>query len=209
MTGTTDHSPSGRPQGFWGKKTVQPSQRRFGGQDPSIDRVGRLELLNDVMGRESRVYRKSPPPPHGSKSINASGPTVTLQAPAVVSRSQRCFEGLDCSSSNASIDRRSRFEFLNDMSGRESRVYRKSSPPLHGRNSINASCPTVTLQDPAAASRSQRCFEGLDCSSSNTSIDHSSKFELLNDMTSRELRVYRTSPPPPVSRTSSAAHDFE
>ena len=138
MTDTTDQSPSGRPQGLYGKKTAPTSPRCFGGQDPLIERVGRFEFLNDVTGRESRVYRKSPPPPHGRNSIDASGPNVALKAPAAASRSQRCFEGLDCSSSNTSIDRSSRFELLNDMTGRELRVYRTSPSPPARRVSSTA-----------------------------------------------------------------------
>jgi hypothetical protein len=38
------------------------------GPKPPIDRVGRLELLNDVTGRELRVFRKSPRPPRSSRS---------------------------------------------------------------------------------------------------------------------------------------------
>jgi hypothetical protein len=37
--------------------------------DPLIDRVGRAEVLNDVSGRELRVFRKSPCPPRSSRSV--------------------------------------------------------------------------------------------------------------------------------------------
>jgi hypothetical protein len=38
------------------------------GSHPPIDRVGRLESLNDVTGRALRVFRKSPCPPRSSRS---------------------------------------------------------------------------------------------------------------------------------------------
>ena len=40
--------------------------------DPPIDRVGRLEVLNDVSGRELRVYRKSPCARRARHSSNES-----------------------------------------------------------------------------------------------------------------------------------------
>jgi len=36
--------------------------------DPNIDRVGRVEVLNDVTSRALRVFRKSPCPPRSSRS---------------------------------------------------------------------------------------------------------------------------------------------
>jgi len=37
--------------------------------EPALDRVGRLEVLNDVSGRELRVFRKSPCPPRRKKLL--------------------------------------------------------------------------------------------------------------------------------------------
>jgi len=51
-----------------------PSAERVGrfefldGSTPSIDRAGRFESLNDVKGRELRVFRKSPCPPRSRSS---------------------------------------------------------------------------------------------------------------------------------------------
>ena len=142
MTGTVQDSPSNRPQ-LYGKRTnVSTAPSCCEGQGPisnlSIDRVNRFELVNDVTGRALRVYRKSPPPPRGRTSINAPGPTVTLKAPTIASRSPRCFEEDERLSANPSFDRVSRFELLNDMTGRKLRVYRKSPPPPARRGSAPA-----------------------------------------------------------------------
>jgi hypothetical protein len=123
--------------------------------------------------------------------------------------SPRCFEGQDRSSTNPSTDRGNRFESLNDVAGRESRVYRKSPPAPRGRSSINASGPTVAAKAHTIASRLPRCFEEDERLSANPSIDRASGFELLNDMTGRKLRVYRKSPPPPTRRISSAVHESD
>jgi len=40
--------------------------------EPPLDRVGRLEVLNDVSGRELRVFRKSPCPPRRRNSCPVS-----------------------------------------------------------------------------------------------------------------------------------------
>jgi hypothetical protein len=129
MAGTNDESASGRPQGLYGNTTALTSPRCFQGQDPSINRVSRFELLNDVAGRELRVYRKSPPPPRGRTSINAFGLSVALKA-TMATRSPRCFEEDERLSANPSIARVSRFELPNNVTGRELKVYRKSpSPP--------------------------------------------------------------------------------
>jgi hypothetical protein len=42
------------------------------GLAPPIDRVGRLEVLNDVSGRKLRVFRKSPCPPRRRNCSHAS-----------------------------------------------------------------------------------------------------------------------------------------
>ena len=137
MAGTNDESASGRPQELYGNTTAPTSPRCFKGQDPSIDRISRFELLNDVTGRELRVYRKSPYPPRGRTSINASGPSVALKV-TMASRSPRCFEEDERLSANPSIDRVSRFELLNDVTGRKLRVYRKSPYPPTVRGSSPA-----------------------------------------------------------------------
>ena len=53
-------------------RAASTSPRFFQGHDhvsanPPIDRVGRLEELNDVTGRELRSFRKSPCPPRGRR----------------------------------------------------------------------------------------------------------------------------------------------
>jgi len=141
MAGTTNESQRGRPQGLYSKKRTASSPRCCEGEDSSTDRGCRFESLNDVTGRESRVYRKSPPPPRGRTSINSGGPTVALKAPTIseiASRSPRCFEEDERLSANPSVDRVSRFELLNDMTGRTLRVYRKSPPPPGRRSSPSA-----------------------------------------------------------------------
>jgi len=54
-------------------RTRQSSPSAFGWRahltaDPNIDRVGRVEVLNDVTGRALRVFRKSPCPPRSRRS---------------------------------------------------------------------------------------------------------------------------------------------
>ena len=108
------------------------------GQEHSIDRSSRFESLNDVAGSKKRVFRKSPPPPHRRFSMNTPGPTVALKDSAIASTPPRCFEEDDRLSANPSIDRISRFESLNDLTGRKPRVYRKSPPPPTRRISFSA-----------------------------------------------------------------------
>jgi hypothetical protein len=99
--------------------------------NPSIDRVSRFESLNDVTGRERRVFRKSPGPPRCRRSsINAPGPTEARNAPSPRS------EGPGRLGSHPAIDRVGRSsESVNDVTGRELRVFRKSPCPPRGRRS--------------------------------------------------------------------------
>jgi len=97
--------------------------------NPSSDRVGRVECLNDVNGRALRVFRKSPYPPHCRKfSINAPEPTEARNA-----QPPRCFDRQGRVPPHPPLVR-GRHELLNDVPGRELRVYRKSPyPPRSGR----------------------------------------------------------------------------
>ena len=89
--------------------------------EPPLDRVGRLEVLNDVSGHELRVFRKSPCPPRRRNSTQA-------------------FEGWQAHlSSEPPLNLVGRSEVLNDVSGRELRVFRKSPCPPRRRNSPTAS----------------------------------------------------------------------
>jgi len=100
--------------------------------NPSSNRVGRCESLNDVAGRKARVFRKSPCPPRCRRSsINAPGSTdEESNAP-----SPRCSEEQHRVGSHPPIDRVGRCELLNDVTGRELRVFRKSPCPPRGRRS--------------------------------------------------------------------------
>jgi hypothetical protein len=99
--------------------------------NPSSDRVSRFESLNDVAGRERRVFRKSPSPPHCRRSsINAPGPTEARNAPSPRSG------GPGRLGSHPGIDRVGRSsESVNDVTGRELRVFRKSPCPPRARRS--------------------------------------------------------------------------
>ena len=98
----------------------------------SSDRVGRFELLNDVAGRDMRVFRRSPSPPHSrGSSIDAPGPTEARNAPP-----PRCSEGQGRLGSRPPIDRVGRSsESVNDVTGRKLRVFRKSPCPPRGSRS--------------------------------------------------------------------------
>ncbi|KAJ1488097.1 hypothetical protein T484DRAFT_1744695 [Baffinella frigidus] len=90
--------------------------------------------------------------------------------------------------SNPSIDRVSSQDSLNDVKGRKLTVFRKSPcPPLGKRSSIIAPGSSEAWNAPAGASTSPRCYEGHDGLSSPVS-----RFELLTDVTGRQLRVDRT-----------------
>jgi len=96
---------------------------------PPIDRVGRFEALNDVAGRKPRVFRKSPCPPRARNFSPASGDDDKdfHQASYSVNDSHPRFE------------RVGRFESLNDVAGRQPRVFRKSPCPPLARISSPAS----------------------------------------------------------------------
>ena len=99
--------------------------------NPSSGRVSRFESLNDVTGRERRVFRKSPGPPHCRRSsINSPGPTEARNAPSPHS------EGQGRLGSHPAIDRVGRSsESVNDVTGRKLRVFRKSPCPPRARRS--------------------------------------------------------------------------
>jgi len=103
---------------------------------PPIDRVGRREELNDVTGRELKVFRKSPCPPSARNPSDnyASDPTSAAECSDNVAGLE-----LDGVETHPPIDRVSRFEELNDVTGRELRVFRKSPRPPRARNSAPAS----------------------------------------------------------------------
>ena len=97
--------------------------------NPSSHRVGRFECLNDVSGRTSRVFRKSPCPPHcRTSSTNAPEPTEARNA-----QPPRCFDRQGRVASHPPLDREGRHELLNDVTGRERRVFRKSPCPPRSR----------------------------------------------------------------------------
>ena len=104
--------------------------------DPPIDRVGRREVLNDVTGRELKVFSKSPCPPSARNPSDnyASGRT---------SAARNLNNAADCDrdgvETHPPIDRAGRFEVLNDVTGRQLRVFRKLPCPPRARNPAPAS----------------------------------------------------------------------
>jgi hypothetical protein len=93
------------------------------GREPRV--LGWREVLNDVAGREPRVFRKSPCPPRGR---NASPPPPSSAA-----------GGGGDNSPCPPRARNSSDECLNDVSGREPRVFRKSPCPPRARNASPSS----------------------------------------------------------------------
>jgi len=117
----------------------------------TTDRLGRLEMLNDVTGRELKVFRKSPCPPRARNSSPASSDEASDGACASKLPwreagpanhhddkvdSDRELDGVE---TDAPIDRAGRFEALNDGMGRTLRVFRKSPCPPRARNPPRAS----------------------------------------------------------------------
>ena len=115
--------------------------------------------------------------------------------------SPHAFEEMDRSSANPSSDRAGRFALLNDVTGRKLRVFRKSPcPPQCRESSINVTEPTE-----APNASSPRCSEERGrLVGSHPPIERVGRLELLNDVTGRELRVFRKSPCPPRSKRSSS-----
>ncbi|KAJ1484289.1 hypothetical protein T484DRAFT_1894598 [Baffinella frigidus] len=96
------------------------SARSFEGRQTrtnSDTRGRRIELLNDVAGREPRVFGNSPFP---RASSPASDDGTSSDVPD--------------DTADEVIERVSRFELLNDVAGRELRVFRKSPCPLRARS---------------------------------------------------------------------------
>ncbi|KAJ1464415.1 hypothetical protein T484DRAFT_1922970 [Baffinella frigidus] len=81
-----------------------------------IDRFDRVELLNDVTGRELRVFRNSPFPPR------ASSPASDDETSSSVS---------DDDTADRPFARGRRFVLINDVAGR---VFRKSPCPPRARS---------------------------------------------------------------------------
>ena len=105
--------------------------------------------------------------------------------------SPRCFEDHGHLSSLPPINRANRCELLNDVSCRESRVFRSlPCPPRGRRSSINATGPTEARNTPPLS-------EGQGNLGILPAIDRVGRRELLNDVTVRKRRVF---PCPPLGR---------
>ena len=104
-----------------------------------IDRVGRFEMLNDVTGRELKVFRKSPCPSRARRSSPASDEDASVGVCAAECSTDAPGRKLDGVETDSPIDRLGRFEALNDATGRKLRVFRNSPRPPRARNSSPAS----------------------------------------------------------------------
>jgi len=104
-----------------------------------IDRVGRLEMLNDTTGRELKIFRKSPCPSRARSSSPASDDDASGGACAAECSNDVSGRELDGVETDPPIDRAGRFEALNDATGRKLRVFRNSPRPPRARNSSPAS----------------------------------------------------------------------
>ena len=89
--------------------------------------AARPEGLNTTAGSEHNVCCETRS--RASAHLGPSGETRTA------STAPRFFQGQDRVSANPPIDRVSRFEELNDVTGRELRTFRKSPCPPRGRSS--------------------------------------------------------------------------
>jgi len=97
------------------------------------------------------------------------------------------------------IDRMGRFELLNDAAGL---VFRNSPRPLLARNSFPASDDDT----PDGVSDGDKAFHpAYSMSDSHPSFEQVGRFELLNDVAGRKLRVFRNSPRRPLAGISSPA----
>jgi len=98
------------------------------------------------------------------------------------------------------IERVGRFELLNDAAGRELRVFRSSPRPPLARSCVSASDDDSSDDDTAFHHESSSSV-----SHSHPRFERVGRFELLNDVEGRQLRVLRKSPCPPLARISSPA----
>ena len=162
--------------------------------NPSSDRVGRFELLNDVTGREARVFRKSPCPPHGRRSsINARSHTPMLISADFIEESKL--------RSGAHHPPASHDEFL----ARRQRAPRVM--PLETKLTSSFEVLNTPNVNPEPAEKewnasSPRCSTGRGRVATHPPIDRVGRLESLNDVTGRKLRVFRKSPCPPRSSRS-------
>ena len=197
MAGTPSMAPN------VGSERLDTFARRFN-SEPPIERVGRFELLNDVTGRKLRVLRNSPRPPLATSCFSASDDNASGGA----SDNDKAFHHKSSCSVNhphLSFERVGRVELLNDVAGRQRRVFRNSPRPPLARSSSNDS-------DDASdgASDNDKDFHHKSSYSLNDShppLERVGRFESLNDVTGRKLRVFRISPRPSLARISSPASD--
>ena len=126
MTGTPSRTPN------VGSQQLDTFARRFN-SEPPIERVGRFELLNDVAGRELRVFRNSPSPPQARSCATASNDAADDDTD-FHHKSSYSVNDL-----HPPFERVGRFELLNDVAGRQPRVLRKSPRPPLARISSPAS----------------------------------------------------------------------
>jgi hypothetical protein len=121
--------------------------------EPAIDRVGRLEVLNDATDRKLKVFRKSPRPP---RARNLSDNYASDRTSAAECSDNAADRVRDVVETDPPIDRVGRLEVLNDVTGRELRVFRKSPCPPRARNSAPAS-----YDDTSGGAYTGECFKNL------------------------------------------------
>jgi len=126
MTGTPSITPNAGSQRL-------DTFARFNSEPPT-EQVGQFELLNDVAGRELRVFRSSPRPPPARRSSPASDDNASDDDKDVHHKASYSVDH-----SHPPFERVGRFELLNDVASRQPRVFRKSPCPPLARISSPAS----------------------------------------------------------------------
>ena len=130
-----------------GSQRLDTFARRFNSELP-IERVGRFELLNDVAGRELRVFRKSPRPPRARISSPGSDDDAADDDKDLHHESS-----YSVNNSHPPFERVGRFELLNDVAGRQLRVFRKSPCP-----------PSARISSPACGAGASDWASDAECS---------------------------------------------
>ena len=149
--------------------------------DPSSDRSGRFELRNDMTGRESRTFSRAP----------------ILTSADIIEERKLHFGAQHPPASHDEFLARRHFERAPRVVSLETKL--TSSFEVWG---CDVHTPNDDLETTEANAPSPHCSEGQCRVGAQPPIDRVGRFESLNDVTGRALRVFRKSPCPPRSSRS-------